>query len=541
MKRTPSAGSFLIALLVPGLYCPLAGGQKTTAIDTDQALTVAVSPNGRMLAAAGFGKAILLWDARTGNVLRSLEGPRRTTRRSIAFSPDGRTLVGCGDDGVVHLWNTQTGALERSFPGPDEVQHIQAIAISPDGIKLAVAHARPQDRDRRSPSEVTLLDLKTGKVHWAWIGDKWVYSVAFAPDGKTVAAADGAVHLLNARTGERIKSLRIEDREALKIAFSPDGKSLAGGGGHWVNVGGGTRQISEVFLWDVQTGKLLRTITDLEPWLRCVAFSPDGTTLATGSNGPIRQKGSLSWVSSEIRLWDMRTGRLLRTIPGEMAEMWSLAFSPDGRSLLRCDGKGVALTETLTGLRRLTLTPVTLTKRTAVSSEAAVDLKRGWNDLGSSDGAQAYRAIGQLADASKESVPLLNEHLRPVEGLPRRRISELIASLDSDQFAERESAQRELEKLQDLAEEELAKTLARQPSLEARKRIEFLLDKLDLHQNPERLRALRAIEVLENIGTSEAKLALQRLAGGAAEAQQTRKAKASLERLDKRTKPASLP
>ncbi len=536
MKSTPSAGFFFLTLLVLGLSCPLAAGQKTTIIDDDRALTVAVSPNGRMLAAAGFGKVILIWDARTGNVLHSLEGPKGTARRSIAFSPDEKTLIGSGDDGVVRLWNTQTGALERSFPVPDGVQWVPSIAISPDGTKLAVAHARPPDQGRLSPGKVTLLDLKTGKVHWAWTGDKWVHSVAFAPDGKAVAAADGAVHLLNARTGEQIKGLRVEDRLALKVAFSPDGKSLAGGGGHWVNVGAGTTQISEVFLWDVQTGKLLRRVTDLEPWLRCVACSPDGKTLATGSMGPIRQKGSLSWATSEIRLWDVRTGKLLRTIPGELADTSSVAFSPDGRSLLSCDGKVVALTETLTGLRRLTLT-----KRTPLSSSAAVDLERWWTDLGSSDGARAYRAMGQLADASKESVPFLNEHLRPAEGLPRRRISQLIASLDSDQFAERANAQRELEKLQDVAEEELARTLARKPSPEARKRIEFLLERLDLLDNPERLRALRAVEVLESIDTSEAKRALQRLAGGAAEALQTREARASLERFDKRTKPASLP
>ena len=118
MKHTPWAGSFFLALLVLGLYCPLAEGQKSaTAIDSEQALTVAFSPNGRMLAAAGFSKAILIWDARTGNALRTLEGPKRTTRRSIVFSSDGKLLIGCGDDGVVHLWNAQTGALERSFPG----------------------------------------------------------------------------------------------------------------------------------------------------------------------------------------------------------------------------------------------------------------------------------------------------------------------------------------------------------------------------------------------------------------------------------------
>src|SRR5262249_13388321 len=221
-----------------------------------------------------------------------------------------------------------------------------SIAISPDGKQLAVAYYRYQKRDHRSPSEVTVLDVETGKAHWSRSGDKSVSSVAFAPDGKTLAAADGTVHLLNAKTGEQIKDLRVEDRLALNVAFSPDGKSLAGGGGHWGNVGGGTRQISEAFLWDVQTGKLLCKVTDLEPWLRCVAYSPDGKTLATGSNGPILRKGNLSWVSSEIRLWDLRTGRLLRTIPGELGEMWSLAFSPDGRSLLGCDGKVVVLTET---------------------------------------------------------------------------------------------------------------------------------------------------------------------------------------------------
>ena len=118
MKHTLSAGSFFLALLVLGLYCPLAVGQKTTVIDSDEALTVAFSPDGSMLAAAGFGKAFLVWDARTGNLLHSLEGPKRTTRRSTVFSPDSKTLIGCGDDGVVHLWNAQTGTLDRSISGP---------------------------------------------------------------------------------------------------------------------------------------------------------------------------------------------------------------------------------------------------------------------------------------------------------------------------------------------------------------------------------------------------------------------------------------
>src|SRR4051794_20107425 len=83
--------SFLAPLLL-GLHCPFVSGRDVNflMVESDNVLTVAISPDGRMLAGAGFAKAIRIWDARTGELVRSLEGPKRTTRRSIAFSRDGR-------------------------------------------------------------------------------------------------------------------------------------------------------------------------------------------------------------------------------------------------------------------------------------------------------------------------------------------------------------------------------------------------------------------------------------------------------------------
>lgn len=154
-----------------------------------------------------------------------------------------------------------------------------------------------------------------------------------------------------------------------------------------------------------------------------------------------------------------------------------------------------------------------------------------WADLASTDGAVAYRAMGKLETAAHESISLLNDRLKPVPHVQRQKILELITGLGNEQYLFRQKAQEQLEKLQDIPEEELRKALARGPSLELQRRISQLLKKMDLLMCPERLRALRAIEVLEHIGSPQATQVLEKLARGASGAQQTREAKASLGRL----------
>src|SRR5207237_10267830 len=107
---------------------------------------------------------------------------------------------------------------------------------------------------------------------------------------------------------------------------------LVGGGGYPVAVQGGFRSKSELCIWTMGSGKLRFTLKDVHPGISCLAFSPDGQTLATGGAGPLREDRTSSWVPSDLRLWDVRTGALRCGIEGKGGggRTDSLGRSPGG-------------------------------------------------------------------------------------------------------------------------------------------------------------------------------------------------------------------
>jgi hypothetical protein len=143
----------------------------------------------------------------------------------------------------------------------------------------------------------------------------WVWSVAFSPDGKTLASAgqDQTIRLWNVFTGQPIGDPLTGHTESVKsVAFSPDGQTLASGS-----------QDDTIRLWDVATGQLIGDpLAGHMSDVRSVAFSPDGQTLASGSQ------------DDTIRLWDVATGQLIGDpLAGHMSDVRSVAFSPDGQTL----------------------------------------------------------------------------------------------------------------------------------------------------------------------------------------------------------------
>jgi WD domain, G-beta repeat len=290
----------------------------------------------------------------------------------------------------------------------------------------------------------------------------------------------------------------------LSVAPSPDGRVLAAGG-----------PAGMVRLWEVASGAPRRVLFGGLAGVSAVAFSADGALLATGSS------------DGTVRLWDVGSGKRLHEFAGHRGEVIDVAFAGAGKTLVTASRDSTALVWDVAGLLR--------EGRARVLTLSADQVGALWRDLAAHDAAKAFEAVQTLARAPAQAVPLVRERVPPVSAA---KLARLLQDLDSDTFAVRDRAMKELAQLGKFAEPSLRKALGDRPPLDVRRRMEELLDRLaDPASIPEHLRALRAVEVLEMIGSREARQVLRDLAGGAPEALLTRQAKAALARLDKRTMP----
>jgi len=268
---------------------------------------IAVSPDGKTVVGVGIDaqRKILVWDAETGKLLRSLAGHESGWQlMETAFSPDGRILVTAHAD--ILLWNTQTWdslgplvALERNKRTP-----VFSLAFSPDSKILAVGSFRRELPNTRVTGPIFLWDVSTRKFLRVMEKHEGVVeALAFSPDGSSLASAgwDAKIRFWNVQTGEQLRVFADDEAPILSIAFSPDARLLASGS--WDGV---------VRLWDVETGVVLRKMRSglwfYKGNVHSVVFSPDGETLAAGL------------VGGRAIIWNVKTGKKLRVFhnPGEM-------------------------------------------------------------------------------------------------------------------------------------------------------------------------------------------------------------------------------
>jgi WD40 repeat protein len=525
-------------------------------IPTGGSQALAYSPDGTKVVSGGSDRTVNIWDAATGKDLHLFQGHHGTCSR-VAFSPDARILASA-DSGSVKLWDATTGRGLRPLPGDPEPDYPGYFAFSRDGRTLA-------SKTWRGP--LRLWQVATGKALAQFPLDQLSQPpvMAFSPDGRVLATptlgrTNNTIDLWGSATGKKIRRLEGDAAGITALAYSPTGRLLASGSQHsrvilfdvasgkelrrMIHPGAGvvydlalspdgetlaSKAVGDGYrLWDTATGKELRLpITD--PLESPIAFSPDGALLASGGrHWPARGEE----VGNAVHLWELATGQEVRRFRGHEAPVTSLVFAPDGRSLVSGSADLTALVWDATGrLEGGRLRPPRLSPK---------ELEKLWADLAGTDAPKAHRALWALAAAPQQSLPLLQDRVRPVPPLEPAHLRRLIADLDHDRFEVREKATKELKALDERAVPALQKVLTDAPSAEVRRRAEGVLERRGGPvTSPKKLQMLRAVTVLEAVGTPEARQLLARQASGDPAALVTVRAKAALERLVGR--PADMP
>ncbi|WP_439625012.1 protein kinase domain-containing protein [Gemmata sp.] len=311
---------------------------------------VAYSPDGRRLVSTSWDGSARVWDADTGRPVRELLPPDNLGTYCVAWGPGGTIALG-GGEGVVRLFEADTGRLLRQWkplggaprsPGPREPAPapgtpegrgpgaaVYALSFSPDGSRLAAGTGDPTwhiAAENSRPGRVWVWDTRTGSG-LASLRDlpSAAVGVAFHPDGRRVAVGTGLLRppalgpdgtrpglivVWDTEAGVLERKLVGHGRPITGLAYSPDGTRLASAS--WDRT---------AVVWDAATGGRVATLAGHRDRVSGVAFAPGGSSLATAGGDGI------------VRVWDLKTGQVARAFRGHLRAANGVAYSPDGRRL----------------------------------------------------------------------------------------------------------------------------------------------------------------------------------------------------------------
>jgi len=223
-------------------------------------LSIAVSPNGELLAAGTVNGEIQLWQVDGGIQVFNCHGHIDWVN-SVAFSTDGTLLASGSDDHTIRLWEVGTGQCLKTLRGHNN--RVRSVAFSP---RESILVSGSEDHT------LQLWDISTGQSLAILRGhDSWVRSVAFSPDGRMIAngSEDQTIRLWEVSTGQCLHTLYGHTNKVFSVAFGPDGDVVASGS-----------HDGTIKLWRVNTGECLRTLKGDRPYEGMNIFDARGLTEA---------------------------------------------------------------------------------------------------------------------------------------------------------------------------------------------------------------------------------------------------------------------
>jgi WD40 repeat protein/serine/threonine protein kinase len=289
----------------------------------DTIMAVGFSPDGKHLLSGSADQTVKLWDAVTGDELFTFH--EETPVLAVAFSRDSQRIASGSEDGTVKLWapaGKEAQTLRPVRQAPSFGIPVYAVAFGQDSKTLAAGGG---DWWKRGFSFIKIWDVTTGQERALWRQEtRGIFCVAFSPDGRLLASADGdgPAKLWDVATRQVIHTFSLNMAACCGVAFSPDGQHLATA---WAHRGGHDKP-GEVKVWDCATGQETHTFKGYATMIYTVAFSPDGSRLAFAGGDP------------KVKVVDFSTGRDIFSLQAYSRQVFSVAFSPDGKLLASASG-----------------------------------------------------------------------------------------------------------------------------------------------------------------------------------------------------------
>lgn len=291
---------------------------KTLNVDSGRVCSVAYSPDGKYIISGLSDKNIKMWDANTGECLKTIKSGHTREVDILSYSPSGKYFISASSGTrPIKIWDVSTG------------KYIKILRIHSHFLKSAIYSPDGKYIVSTDLGSIQIWEASTGvclKILKNLLG--FISSIAFSPDGQRIIGSsyDNIIGMIDLKTGKSLQTLKGHSSLVNSVAYSPDGNYIVSGSDKF-NLSHSNKyprwnSNCVIKIWDANTGECFQTLEGHTDSVNSVLFSPNGKNIVSGSS------------DKTIKIWNANTGECLQTLEGHSMNVNSVSYSPDGTNII---------------------------------------------------------------------------------------------------------------------------------------------------------------------------------------------------------------